>query len=47
MTGEMAGLTYLRRIPEQGEQHIATMKAEIANGPDCRVLGPDQLRPPS
>jgi hypothetical protein len=42
MTAEMAGLTYLDD-PKQGEDHIATMNAEIAKAGQLQGWGPDQI----
>lgn len=42
MTAEMAGLTYLTN-PEESEQHIGTMKAELASGLKLQGAGPEQI----
>jgi hypothetical protein len=42
MTAEMAGLTYLDD-PNQGEQHLTTMRDEIAKAGRLQGWGPDQI----
>jgi hypothetical protein len=42
MTAEMAGLTYVDN-PQEGEQHLDTMRAEIANQGKLQGWGPERI----